>query len=105
MNDTASVQLLTTMLEIYSPSGKEKEISDFLVEEMERLGFRVRKDEVGNVIGEIGEGKPVVLLCGHMDTVRRYIPVRVKQGKKNSTRAVPNRTTATVKLRITPIPR
>jgi len=73
-----AVSLLTKMLEIYSPSGKEEEISNFLAREMESLGFRVRKDEVGNVIGEIGQGEPVVLLCGHMDTVEGYIPVRVE---------------------------
>jgi len=78
MSDYA-VNLLTRMLEIYSPSGKEEEISNFLAKEMESLGFqRVRKDEVGNVVGEIGQGKPVILLCGHMDTVEGYIPVRVE---------------------------
>ncbi len=80
MNDYA-VRLLTKMLEIYSPSGKEEEISNLLVKEMENLGFRVGKDEVGNVIGEIGHGKPVVLLCGHMDTVEGYIPVRLEDDK------------------------
>ncbi len=48
---------------------------------MENLGFYVRKDEVGNVIGEIGRGKPIILLCGHMDTVAGYIPVRVENNK------------------------
>jgi LysW-gamma-L-lysine carboxypeptidase len=80
MNDYA-VHFLTRLLEIYSPSGREEEISDFLTEEMENLGFRVRKDEVGNVIGEIGRGKPIILLCGHMDTVAGYIPVRVENNK------------------------
>ena len=75
------VSLLTSMLEIYSPSGKEEEISNFLAREMENLGFRIRKDEVGNVIGEIGQGKLVILLCGHMDTVDGYIPVRVENNK------------------------
>jgi LysW-gamma-L-lysine carboxypeptidase len=75
------VSLLTSMLEIYSPSGKEEEISNFLAREMENLGFRVRKDEVGNVIGEIGQGELVILLCGHMDTVEGYIPVRVENNK------------------------
>ncbi|MDH5420004.1 MAG: M20/M25/M40 family metallo-hydrolase, partial [Candidatus Bathyarchaeota archaeon] len=69
------------MLEIYSPSGKEEEISNFLAKEMEDIGFRVRKDKIGNVIGEIGQGKPVILLCGHMDTVEGYIPVRVENSK------------------------
>jgi LysW-gamma-L-lysine carboxypeptidase len=79
MSDYA-VRLLTRMLEIYSPSGKEEEISKFLEEELEYLGFSVRRDEVGNVIGEFGEGAPVVLLCGHMDTVEGVIPVRVEDG-------------------------
>ena len=76
-----SVRLLTRLLEIYSPSGKEEEISDFLAEEMESLGFRVVKDEVGNIIGEIGHAKPVILLCGHMDTVAGQIPVQLKNNK------------------------
>lgn len=78
MTDYA-VRLLKSMLEIYSPSGKEEEISGFIAEEMRKLGFRVRQDRVGNVIGELGEGKPVILLCGHMDTVEGYIPVRVEK--------------------------
>lgn len=80
MSDYA-VSLLTRMLEIYSPSGKEEEISNFLAKEMKNLGFSVRKDEVGNVIGEIGRGKPVILLCGHMDTVEGYIPVWAENNK------------------------
>ena len=80
MSDQA-VQLLTNLLGIYSPSGKEEVISEFLVEEMTTLGFKVRKDAIGNVIGEIGDGEPTILLCGHMDTVAGHIPLRVEKGK------------------------
>jgi len=76
-----AVQLLTEMLRIYSPTGKEEKISNFLVKEMENLGFRVWKDEVGNVIGEVGRGEPTILLCGHMDTVPGFIPIRLENGK------------------------
>jgi len=76
-----AVSLLTRMLEIYSPSGKEEEISIFLAEEMKSLGLHVRKDNVGNVIGETGQGKPTILLCGHMDTVAGIIPVRVENNQ------------------------
>jgi LysW-gamma-L-lysine carboxypeptidase len=48
---------------------------------MEKLGFRVRKDNVGNVIGEIGQGEPTILLCGHMDTIAGNLPVRVENNK------------------------
>jgi len=81
MSDDYAVDLLTRMVKIYSPSGKEEEISRFLADEMKKLGFRVRRDEVGNVIGEVGEGSPVILLCGHMDTVEGEIPVRVEDGQ------------------------
>lgn len=76
MRDYA-ISLLKRMLEIYSPSGDEEAISSFLAGEMQKLGFRVRRDSVGNVIGEIGDGSPTILLCGHMDTVSGFIPVRV----------------------------
>jgi LysW-gamma-L-lysine carboxypeptidase len=69
------------MVNIYSPSGKEEKISKFLAAEMQNLGFRVQRDEVGNVIGEIGEDSPVVLLCGHMDTVEGKIPIRIEGGQ------------------------
>jgi LysW-gamma-L-lysine carboxypeptidase len=81
MSDDYAVDLLTRMIKIYSPSGNEEEISLFLADEMKKLGLRVHRDEVGNVIGEIGEGSPVVLLCGHMDTVEGKISVRVEDGQ------------------------
>lgn len=76
-----AVQLLTNLLGIYSPSGKEGEIADYLIAEMEKIGFRVRKDAIGNVIGEIGHGEPTILLCGHMDTVAGHLPLRVEKNK------------------------
>jgi LysW-gamma-L-lysine carboxypeptidase len=87
MSDQA-IRLLTNLLGIYSPSGKEEDISNFLVKEMETLCFRVRKDAIGNVIGEIGKGKPTILLCGHMDTVAGIIPLRVEKDKIYSRGAV-----------------
>ncbi|MEM1586232.1 MAG: M20/M25/M40 family metallo-hydrolase [Candidatus Bathyarchaeia archaeon] len=74
-----AVNLLKRMLEIYSPSGSEDEISSFLADEMGRIGFnRVWRNKVGNVYGEVGSGSPKILLCGHIDTVPGRIPVRVK---------------------------
>src|SRR4030042_290980 len=76
-----AVRFLTNLLGIYSPSGKEEAIARFLAEEMVKLGFEVGKDGIGNVIGVVGEGEPVILLCGHMDTVAGHIPLRVEEGK------------------------
>ncbi|MCW4009873.1 MAG: M20/M25/M40 family metallo-hydrolase [Candidatus Bathyarchaeota archaeon] len=78
---TKAVHLLTNLLGIYSPSGKEEEIGNFLAQEMTKLGFQVGRDAIGNVIGVVGEGEPTIFLCGHMDTVEGYLPLRVEEGK------------------------
>ena len=80
-DDSYAVDLLSRMVNFYSPSGQEEEFSIFLAEEMKKLGFCVHRDKVGNVIGKIGEGSPTILLCGHMDTVEGLIPVRIEDGQ------------------------
>ncbi|MEM1515492.1 MAG: M20/M25/M40 family metallo-hydrolase [Candidatus Bathyarchaeia archaeon] len=77
-----ALNLLKRMLEIYSPSGAEEELSLFIADEMRRVGFdRVWRNNIGNVYGEIGSSGPKILLCGHMDTVPGMIPVRVEDEK------------------------
>lgn len=74
------MELLKRMLELYSPSGQEQELSHFLVQEMQHRGFEAFIDEVGNAVGHIGRGSKQILLVGHMDTVPGEIPVRVDVG-------------------------
>ncbi len=69
------------MVEIYSPSGEEEKLVDFLRPKMENSGFRVRIDPAGNLIGRIGRGDTRVTLLGHMDTVEGEIEVREEEGK------------------------
>jgi LysW-gamma-L-lysine carboxypeptidase len=76
-----AVRLLTNLLGIYSPSGKEELIASFLAYEMKKLGFEVGTDSVGNIIGVVGEGEPTIFLCGHMDTVVGHLPLRVEEDK------------------------
>ena len=76
-----AVRLLTNLLGIYSPSGREQDIANFLVTELKKMGFQVGIDAIGNVIGVVGEGEPTILLCGHMDTVAGHLPLRVEEGK------------------------
>jgi len=64
------------MLEIYSPSGSEADLAEFLHGEMQSNGLAARIDNVGNVIGVLGNEGPRILLCGHMDTVPGRIPIR-----------------------------
>jgi len=75
------IHFLAELLSAYSPSGKEQTVAEILRKEMSALGYNVKRDEVGNIIGEIGEGSLAILLCGHMDTVPGYIPVRMADGR------------------------
>jgi len=70
------VKLLQGMLELYSPSGSEADLAEFLQKEMASSGLAARIDKVGNVIGVLGKEGPRILLCGHMDTVPGHIPIR-----------------------------
>jgi LysW-gamma-L-lysine carboxypeptidase len=72
---------LQEMLEIYSPSGHEGEMSAYLVTRMRELGFRAYQDPVGNAVGILGDGDQEVLLLGHMDTVEGFIPIRLQDGR------------------------
>jgi [amino group carrier protein]-lysine/ornithine hydrolase len=76
-----AVRFLTNLLGIYSPSGKEKDAANYIALEMKKMGFEVGIDSIGNVIGVVGEGEPVILLCGHMDTVAGLLPLRIEEGK------------------------
>jgi len=76
-----SVELLVNLLKIYSPSGKEEKISNYLVKVMNEFGINSQKDEVGNVIGTYGKENPTILFCGHIDTVPGFIPVEIKENK------------------------
>ena len=63
---------LRDMVQTPSLSTQEGAVAGRFVAEMTRLGFRdVRTDRIGNVVGWIGPGHgPVLMLNGHMDTVR-----------------------------------
>ena len=75
---TREVDLLTEMLRLYSPSGEETHIAEYLAGELRKHKFEVSLDKVGNVIGTRGNGSPTILLCGHMDTVPGEIEVKLE---------------------------
>lgn len=74
------VNLLSRLIGTRSPSGSESTIARELSVEMGNLGYRVRRDEAGNVIGEVGGEGPRILLCGHLDTVPGQIPFVQRDG-------------------------
>ncbi|MFX1276050.1 MAG: M20/M25/M40 family metallo-hydrolase [Promethearchaeota archaeon] len=72
---------LKKCIEYYSPSGQEREYSEFLAKFLEKFGFNVEIDKVGNLIAKKGTGKPVLLLSSHIDTIPGLLPVIEKEGK------------------------
>src|SRR6185437_8106512 len=53
-----------------SPSADEGRVAALVRTEIERLGFSVGVDALGNVVGTVGSGDgPCVLIDAHMDTV------------------------------------
>jgi len=73
-------QLLYDTLALYSPSTQEGAVAAFLADAMTGRGMNGRVDEAGNAVGEIGEGRPHVVMLGHIDTVPGFIPVEVRAG-------------------------
>ena len=61
---------LSRIIKMKSLSGGEKEVAYAIKEMMEEAGFdEARIDGIGNVIGRIGNGKKVIAIDGHIDTV------------------------------------
>ena len=75
-DDTQADELLTGLVEQYSPSTQERPAVTYLVEQMNALGFRAYIDGAGNAVGEMGHGGRPILLLGHIDTVPGEIEVR-----------------------------
>ena len=61
---------LRDMIAIPSESGDEKAVIQRIKKEMEMVGFdRTEIDPMGNLMGFIGNGKHVIAIDGHIDTV------------------------------------
>lgn len=61
---------LSEIIKIKSLSGEEEGVVNLIKKMMENAGFdEVKVDGLGNVIGRIGNGKKIIALDGHIDTV------------------------------------
>jgi putative selenium metabolism hydrolase len=61
---------LSKLIKIKSLSGQEEGVAKALKQMMEEAGFDESKiDGLGNVIGRIGNGKKIIAIDGHIDTV------------------------------------
>ncbi len=65
-----TAQNLSRLVRIKSLSGKEEKVQRELKRQMEEAGFdEIKTDGLGNVIGRIGQGRKILAIDGHMDTV------------------------------------
>ena len=65
-----TAQNLSDLIKVKSLSCEEEQVQLVLKKQMEEAGFdEVRLDGLGNVIGRIGNGKRILAIDGHMDTV------------------------------------
>jgi len=63
-------QFLRDMIAIPSESCQEKEVVQRIKKEMEKVGFdEIIIDKMGNILGRIGNGKRVIAMDAHIDTV------------------------------------
>ncbi len=63
-------RFLRDMIALPSESCHEKEVVLRIKEEMEKVGFdRIEIDPMGNILGYIGQGKHVIAMDAHIDTV------------------------------------
>jgi len=67
-----AVTLLTELLAISSPGGREQNMAAMIVRKVKALDFAVEIDPAGNVVVRIGrpeKRKPLVMLAAHMDEI------------------------------------
>lgn len=68
--------LFQNMVDIYSPSGKEEELTDFLENVLMASGLSVERQPVdesrANLLVSSGSGTPNMLFLGHIDTVPAF---------------------------------
>ena len=68
--EAESIRYLTDMIRIPAFSTKEKELAEYILQEMKKAGFdEAFIDPLGNVIGKIGSGKNIIAFDAHIDTV------------------------------------
>jgi succinyl-diaminopimelate desuccinylase len=63
------VELLSSFIHIPSITGKEKPLSDRVLQELRAAGLSADQDADGNVVSFVGEGEKTAVVNGHLDTV------------------------------------
>ncbi|WP_334330447.1 ArgE/DapE family deacylase [Companilactobacillus sp. HBUAS59699] len=73
MEDTEKIQVLSDLVAINTANDHEKEVAEYLQKLFSKYGIESKtikySDTRYNLVAEIGTGKPVLAVSGHMDTV------------------------------------
>jgi LysW-gamma-L-lysine carboxypeptidase len=79
VSDADAEALLHGLVNIASPSRRERAAVQYLVEWMQEHGYdEAFIDAAGNAVGIIGQGTRDMVLLGHIDTFGSSLPVRVE---------------------------
>ncbi len=78
---TGERETLRQMLELYSPTGQEDGVAEYLVARFRDERLPAARDEAGNFVGTVGTGPVEVVLLGHIDTVPGQIRVEERDGR------------------------
>jgi tripeptide aminopeptidase len=93
-------ETFATLCRIESPSGRERPCTDWVRDELERMGLAVEEDDAGeqagsdagNLLARIpGRNGKSILICAHLDTVPLAAPVEpvvVNDGWENANEAI-----------------
>ncbi|QTA37726.1 YgeY family selenium metabolism-linked hydrolase [Thermosipho ferrireducens] len=64
------VNFMSRLIQARSYSGEEQKVIQVIKSEMEKVGFDdIKVDKLGNIIGRIGNGKHIIAMDAHIDTV------------------------------------
>jgi tripeptide aminopeptidase len=76
------IELFNTLTKIYSPSGKEKNLAEFIIKFLIGLSLNPTKDSNGIIYCRIGNREKPKLFCAHMDTVEpsKNIQTEIRNG-------------------------
>ncbi len=80
MSPSSRLKVLLDLCRIYSPSGMEREVAQYLYNLLRNYSDDVFTDDVGNIIAIRGRG-PTIMLHAHMDTIPGLHEVQVLDDK------------------------
>ena len=71
MNENENlIKFAQRLVQTRSYSDEEGNVATLAKKEMEKLGYEVFIDRLGNVVGKLGSGETIIHFDSHMDTVQ-----------------------------------